>query len=76
VSADPKTYVEQIRALNTCLNVLLKSIQELDEENRQYGGPVFTTLVFLSREMKRELEFLEKLLHEQESEGSILNHSS
>jgi hypothetical protein len=71
-----KTCIEQIRALNGCLNVLLQSIQELDETNRHYGGPVFTTLIFLSAEVKKELAFLENLLRDQEEERKILNNNS
>jgi hypothetical protein len=69
-----KTCIGQIRSLNACLNVLLQSIQDLDETNKQYGGSVFTTLTFLSAEVKKELAFLEQLLREQE-ERNILNNN-
>jgi hypothetical protein len=68
--------IGQIRALNTCLNVLLQSVQELDETNKQYVESVFNTLIFLSTEIKKELEFLEKLFHEQAGERNIMNDNS
>jgi hypothetical protein len=68
--------IGQIRALNTCLNVLLQSVQELDETNKQYVESVFNTLIFLSTEIKKELEFLENLFHEQVGERNIVNDNS
>jgi hypothetical protein len=65
--------LETIRSLNNTQRLLLQAIDDAGDQQRYAGTLIFNSLVFLSDEIKAQIEFLEDALRDWNNECTSSN---